>query len=141
MRAAIAPVPAIRTVPDGSGAPAANAVTTSPTMVSGQVRPSSRHIGTSTRAAGSEADATPATPRTAAVTEVGLRWARACLIAVPMATAAAEPAEIGLPGPAVPRPTTVPSDVARTAREAVPPASTPSTRSMVEIETYETLVD
>ena len=136
IRAAIAPVPAIRTRPDGDGVPAAKAVTTSPAKRLGQRRPRPAHIRAKASAISEEDTAlVPASPRTPPATRDGSWVDRAAPIAAPTAVAAAGPQEIGLPGPAVPRPTIWPARVATTAREAVPPASTPMTRSMVRIET------
>ena len=116
--------------------PAANAVTTSPTTVIGQVRPSPLHIGPKA-----------AERRIVRVLDAGQAEHRADHFGRLVPTerlpdrpadrdAAAESGpETGFPGPADPRPTTRPSTVATTAREAVPPASTPTTSSMVEIET------
>ena len=51
----------------------------------------------------------------------------AASIAAPMPAAARGPSARGLPGPAVARPRISPAVVATTAREVVPPASTPTT--------------
>jgi hypothetical protein len=134
-RAATAPVPLTRTAPEDQGPPAANAVTASPTTVISQLSPVAAHSAANAVATpGSARMLTPATPTTPATTDPASRVPSADRTADPMAVAAAGPMAEGLPGPAVPRPRTTPDRSVTTAFEAVPPASTPSTKTMPLIE-------